>query len=648
MFKFLRKYNKWILAVGGTLLLIVFLIPQSIQGLSQLSSRRGATIATVGADSRKVTQGEFDLARRELQLLANLQNQTLLALEANNDPGHWYLLSREAELAGYNLGPSQGAAILDSLATTPEESMAVMRRWAGGAPREFIYQTLAKLEAVSRLIRLHTTAPRYSDRRLRNAAAERMIAVGADVVVINAANNEVFRNRQEFTTAQLEEQLAAFAEMEPGEGEHGFGYKLPDRFKVEWISVPRELVREAVAGNEDLVNGVSIFKHFRQNPTQFTGTGLDPTQPTPEFDDVKEDVRESLIDTLTNERIDQIERFGMLQLQMSERSLTRSGPYYDLPDDWADKRLDLRNLADLIRDEFGLEAAPGYESRGDRWYAADDAAEFGDIGSASTDAYGNPRRRLADLVQAAREFGGDESIIVQQDIAGAPLRNGGVITPTDALHFWRLRATDPARAPESIDEVRDQLVTDLRALENFQTLEAQLDELRREAIDQGLRKVARRFDTTVDIAPVLRHFDPNLFQQFGVRIPTSIPGLGNSEDALDRILEKVGQLPPLVPVEELTSEQRIIAVAVPERLAVVLVRVVDVVPTTLETYQSLARAGVLGTIMVDDEDNLLGSLDDFSFEALAARHNFEYTIEIADPNAPAEDAVADADTSTEG
>ena len=33
MLKFLRLYQGWILAVFGTLLLIVFLLPQAIQGL---------------------------------------------------------------------------------------------------------------------------------------------------------------------------------------------------------------------------------------------------------------------------------------------------------------------------------------------------------------------------------------------------------------------------------------------------------------------------------------------------------------------------------------------------------------------------------------------------------------------------------------
>ena len=31
MFKLLRKYDKWILAVGGSLLMVVFLLPQALQ-----------------------------------------------------------------------------------------------------------------------------------------------------------------------------------------------------------------------------------------------------------------------------------------------------------------------------------------------------------------------------------------------------------------------------------------------------------------------------------------------------------------------------------------------------------------------------------------------------------------------------------------
>ena len=43
MLKLLRQYNQWILVVGGTLLLITFLMPSAIQGLAQRSAVSGAT-----------------------------------------------------------------------------------------------------------------------------------------------------------------------------------------------------------------------------------------------------------------------------------------------------------------------------------------------------------------------------------------------------------------------------------------------------------------------------------------------------------------------------------------------------------------------------------------------------------------------------
>ena len=55
MFKFLRKYNKYILAVGGTLLLITFLIPFAFTNLLQGVGRGGATWATINDDRDNTT-----------------------------------------------------------------------------------------------------------------------------------------------------------------------------------------------------------------------------------------------------------------------------------------------------------------------------------------------------------------------------------------------------------------------------------------------------------------------------------------------------------------------------------------------------------------------------------------------------------------
>ncbi|MHC5003876.1 MAG: hypothetical protein ACYTJ0_12210, partial [Planctomycetota bacterium] len=96
MFKFLRKYNKWILAVGGTLLMIVFLIPQAFTSLSRGAGTLKATLATVGPDGgEEVTFAEFSQIQQEVTVMRDVGLQ-VVQLGRIQDPCHWYLLTREA------------------------------------------------------------------------------------------------------------------------------------------------------------------------------------------------------------------------------------------------------------------------------------------------------------------------------------------------------------------------------------------------------------------------------------------------------------------------------------------------------------------------------------------------------------------------
>jgi hypothetical protein len=72
MFKFLRKYNKWILAVGGTLLMIVFLIPGAIRSLSRQAAQRSIVWATVGESNEEIHTDVMREAASEIKLLQGL------------------------------------------------------------------------------------------------------------------------------------------------------------------------------------------------------------------------------------------------------------------------------------------------------------------------------------------------------------------------------------------------------------------------------------------------------------------------------------------------------------------------------------------------------------------------------------------------
>jgi hypothetical protein len=92
MLKFLRQYNQWILVVGGTLLLITFLMPTAIQNCAQESAVSGATWATYDGD-KLVTGADLEASRGEMRVVELVGNQVLNSLGADRDPAHWWLLT---------------------------------------------------------------------------------------------------------------------------------------------------------------------------------------------------------------------------------------------------------------------------------------------------------------------------------------------------------------------------------------------------------------------------------------------------------------------------------------------------------------------------------------------------------------------------
>ena len=164
MFKFLRKYNKWILAVGGTLLLITFLIPFAFESLGQMVARGGAPWANVGQKQQKVTVNELARVQRELDVLQYaLRYQPLIPGPGIVDqPEHWYLLEREAKAAG----------LIGGAAVVPFGAEWQIQQIAAGSSEQtsFVLQTLAKLDGVRRMIGLYVDRSKFSDRHIKHRA----------------------------------------------------------------------------------------------------------------------------------------------------------------------------------------------------------------------------------------------------------------------------------------------------------------------------------------------------------------------------------------------------------------------------------------------------------------------------------------------
>ena len=623
MFKFLRKYDKWILAIGGSLLMITFLAPQAIEGLSQYSAQTGASWAQVGAPPTTVTQGDAELLRRQTRLVNSLgQQHPLNQLGVGTDPAHWYLLVREATAAGLIGGPSSGIDFANAIAQNSGENItgqmviANLGRQAGLGYAETV-ETLAEIRGVSELMAMVTSAGRFSDTRLRGTAARRSMGLGADVVVIDARTDKTLEIPAQ-DSAAIEKQFDEYRDVPSGEGDRGFGYRIPDRFSIEWLVVPKAEVRASLENSPEL-GPIQLRKAFQRDPARF-GVLTSTTAVPPRFEDRAEQVRTKVLDDLVEERLKAIAKFGDDRLQFPRRSLSRTGLHYDLPGDWATQRASMQTLADDIANEFDL-PQPAYRSTGDDLVTSEDLADadrFGTLNSASTELFGRARTATPQLVDALREFGGSDTIPVQSGIAFPALTDSA-----GDIVFARVVSSDPAHAPEDLSKVRAEVTADLESIVRFETLESRLKDIESQARTDGLRSVAKDYDVAMEFAPDIRIANLEFLLQYGISIGSSIPGLGQDDAAIKEVVERAMKLDPSRALSVQPIEDRVFAVPVPDKLSVVVISVESLKPLTEETWQRLATDPIRLQATLTQDLATIDPRELFGMDALKDRHAFE-------------------------
>jgi hypothetical protein len=300
--------------VGGTLLLVAFLMPSAITSCAQQSAISGAPWATYG-DGKELSGKDLDQARKELAIVEllrgmNLQNDPIGAVDAHEDPAHWWMLSEEAKLAGLVGGAGEGEATLAAIAaasnaaganiTTDTVVRNLMR--ASGANRDFVLDTTAKWRGAARLVTLCQSVDRISDKRLEQFVARGVLGMSGDIVVLDARTNATIPTGlpaeaalEAKLEAKLDEQLKKYADKPaPAEsGKDNFGYRLPDRVKLEWLTISKSAV-EATVQNSPELQSLALKKRFAQDPAKY---GADPAL-SPSFSAYEATVRSRTVEDL--------------------------------------------------------------------------------------------------------------------------------------------------------------------------------------------------------------------------------------------------------------------------------------------------------------------------------------------------------------
>jgi hypothetical protein len=617
MLKFLRKYNKWILVVGGAFLMVAFLLPQTLEELGRgLGSR--STYLRVGGE--KISAVEADLAHRELAAL-----RTLGLGDNTRDVDTWLLLTHEAGRAGLIGGPQSGRdevpaitsmiaqqvyfqmmregqrpdpARLEETARNIFDRMLVSAAQEGRFSLDQVYAAIAKVKAVERLRQAYSQGlARASDRRVILRGRHDYDSARVDSVFL--AGERVCAPIPAADDAALQALFERFKGVRKGEGEFGLGYTLPPRVKVEWISLDRAAWSDLVRVDPLEVRN----RYLRDNKGK-----ADAAASGPEFEAARPGIEAQIRKETLDKALAEASKVIKADIARATLRLEKAGDYYVLPADWATRKPDFHQMRDhaaaRVKAETGLDIpAPPVTVRAAGWLEASDLAALPGIGGAFQKR-GNTAVGFPQLALQVREIAGANAANLQAMVPYGPIEdyagNHYYFTILDA------RRESP---PDDWREIREVLARDFERLESFKVLESQVDEYRRQAAAEGLDAVARALvpSPIADAADYVAT-SPDVRRNLVVSRQSTLPADLNTEAVKSAVVEAAAKFDPTVNMELFDAGLRTVVVAVPSRLGVAVFRITAYLPATIEKLRAEDR-----TIAARIRDKAMEDLKDDPF-----------------------------------
>lgn len=651
MLKFLRKYNKWILVVGGAMLMVAFLMPQMLQ---ELGRGVGAHSAYMRVDGAKVSLEDHNLAQQELNLLRELGMG-----DKSQRVDWWLLVTREAQKAGLVGGVQSGRDVLPQLVDDvamriyyqaqfqgQRPDMAKVREQAQiGVERGFIaaanasrltsdqaHLALAKLQGVSRLQSSYNDGLfRVSDRRTTLVGKESLDSARIDYIFITGDFAPTFGAGA--IPAPDDAALAAlfdrFKAVKRGEGDFGIGYTLPPRVKVEWIKLDRQAWDKSVR-----VDPLEVANRYLRDNKGKAGVAASG----PEFDAARPTIEATLRKEALDRAMAEATKTIRAEIARTTLKLEKAGEVYALPPDWDQRRPDLNKLRDdvaaRVKTEARLDVQPPDVARRDAaWLTADDLRQLPGIGSASV-RRGNNAIPFPQLAVQTRELQDAAAVAsgIQNRVPFGPIEDS-----FGNQYFFTILDSRKESAPDSWTEVREQLEKDYRKFEGFKLLEKHAPALAAQSATDGLDAMAKLTaptpvaDTTDIRTPIEVRKATMVTRQSGLS-----PEL-NTDEIKNAIIKAAAQFDPTKDLETVDAASRTLTLPNPKSLGVAVVRITGYTPLTNEKLRqsdfSLARQA---------QQDALKDLKDNPFTLPRLRERLK--VEYASGKTPEEEASESADS----
>lgn len=286
--KFFRKYSRVLILVLMSLLLVIFLLEPV---LARRADAEGYSREPLGtAFGRTITLADLNHAKSDVELLAEL-NFPVLIFGQGGAEEHLtaLLLMKEAEHLGIRFGQQQAIEELRRR-QVPNEWIDQLRENRRRSLAS-IYESVGRFLACMAAATFHSSAARDSEPRLEDAYRlfHQKARVRLAVVESRALRSQV--------PPPSEEELAAFFEAGKNrETAHTadalvFGYRRPDRIRIEYLTVDPASLETRVRISER-----EARRHYEQHRAQYAAQLRTETAPAtpPEFDQLPQELRDRI------------------------------------------------------------------------------------------------------------------------------------------------------------------------------------------------------------------------------------------------------------------------------------------------------------------------------------------------------------------
>lgn len=530
MYHFVKKHGKKLMAVFAAFLMVSF----AASGM--LTPGGGGHNPVVGRIGDGEIRGQdVFIARQDWQTLTRLNDGRGRRLSAmlgpeieaqiTQQPILFLLLQKEAEQLGVTV-------IEDNLQTMLQNTPGLIT--PDPERNESIQRAVRKLLLVLNGAQRAASVIKVSDPMVRHQLAQVQQSITLDLVDFTTANYMDQAKAQPITAEQLKAHFEKYADTVAGDvsesNPFGFGYKYPDRVKLQYIAVTKAEVRKVVQASRTPYEWeVEARKYYRQNQDEFktdaTTQATQPAQPsdltaastrptTKPYEDVQQTIKDQLIDAETERRMNAI-RDRLVSTLATDWAAYRNAIGADAASAQTSTAPSvaaappssqgvpyptfeyLQKLTKQIQasEQFGV--LPTAVSIADRWLTFDDLNKLPGVGQAHLN--GVPMgsyvmsTALPFVPEAQREEGGWLRVM-------EPTRP--MVDPNESIYIVRLSAAQPSHKPATIAEVEQQLRADLLTARAYELAKADAQKLLEQARQQGSLRAAADERTVVSAGPI--------------------------------------------------------------------------------------------------------------------------------------------------